>query len=251
MNTQIARRQRAKKNGVLQLIGRLGGDVHEVFSDLAAGDLENLSPLRVDVLAQGLALWRGGFLESVVAGDGLGVNQQRALKRFFAGGKNSVERIVIGDGNGIVLVIVAARARHGEAEQATRHRVNLVINLVGRVVAKHAAEREEAHAREAPALNRRLDEVGGNLLADELVVRRVGVKGADDVIAICVGVRPNAVGSEGKHKILGVRVARDVKPVASPAFTVSRRGQQAIDNLRKGIRRIIRDECLHLGKGRW
>ena len=61
--------------------------------------------------------------------------------------------------------------------------------------------------------------VAGELLGDELVERLVGIEGADDIIAILV-----SVGARRIRVAVAVRVsvARDIEPVAAPAFAVMR-----------------------------
>ena len=100
------------------------------------------------------------------------------------------------------------------------------------VVVELSAQRQKAHRREPPRFDLRLDQVGGELLVNEAIERRVLVEGPDDVIAIGVGIGPNAVVAEHEHAVLGVGVAGDVEPVPAPALAIVRRRQQPIDQLR-------------------
>ncbi len=69
--------------------------------------------------------------------------------------------------------------------------------------------------------------VAGDLLAKELIVRFVGVERVDNVIAIQSRFRDGIVGVVAGR----VGVAGDVHPVTAPAFTVLRRREQAVDHL--------------------
>ncbi len=68
-------------------------------------------------------------------------------------------------------------------------------------------------------------EVAGHLLAQELVVRLVGVEGVDDVVAVEVRLGDGIVG----RAAVGVGVPRHVEPVPSPPLAVTGRGQESID----------------------
>ena len=67
--------------------------------------------------------------------------------------------------------------------------------------------------------------VAGDLLADEAVVGLVFIEGLDDVIAIAPRVWAKGVVLEA----IALGVAREVEPVARPAFAVVRRGEQPVD----------------------
>ena len=89
-------------------------------------------------------------------------------------------------------------------------------------------------------------DVAGDLLAEELVVRLVGVEGIDDVVAVAP--------RHGHRIIRGlarrVGVADDVEPMAAPALAVGRGTEQAVHHLGEGIRRRIGDEGIRLGRCR-
>ena len=75
-------------------------------------------------------------------------------------------------------------------------------------------------------------QVAGELLEDELVVRLVGVERGDDVVAVAPGV---AVG-DVLVQAVGVGVAGHVEPVPAPALAVARRGEQPVDDPGEGVR---------------
>ena len=75
-------------------------------------------------------------------------------------------------------------------------------------------------------------DVAGNLLAQEFIVRLVGVERVDHVVSITPG---------GGHRIVGrltsgVGIANDIEPVASPVLAVMRRVEQSIHNLLESTR---------------
>ena len=79
-------------------------------------------------------------------------------------------------------------------------------------------------------------QVAGDLLADELVVRLVGVERVDDVVAVPPGVRVGDVPRRAGR--LGV--AGDVEPVPAPALAERGRGQQPVDHLLERVGRRVR-----------
>ena len=81
--------------------------------------------------------------------------------------------------------------------------------------------------------------VAGQLLADDLIQRPVGVERADDVIAISVGQRPVGIGAEVP---VGIGVSRGVEPVLPPPLAVSGRGQQAVDQAFVGVQGRVMHE---------
>src|SRR5690606_27210337 len=90
--------------------------------------------------------------------------------------------------------------------------------------------------------------VGGELLDDESVERKILVERADDVIAIRVGERILALRRE--DVAAGVRVARDIEPMARPSVAVARRGEKALDDALPSIGTIVREELLDLARCR-
>jgi hypothetical protein len=75
--------------------------------------------------------------------------------------------------------------------------------------------------------------VARDLFEDEAVVRLVFVEAANDVIAITPGVRSFVIVRASG----GVGVARDIQPVPSPAFAITRRLKQSLDDFLEGFRR--------------
>ena len=85
-------------------------------------------------------------------------------------------------------------------------------------------------------------QVAGELLADELVVGHVAVEGVDHPVAVAVHLRDRVVGVVAG----GVGVADHVEPVPAPALAVGGRGEQPVDDLREGVRRLVRQERVDL-----
>ncbi len=68
--------------------------------------------------------------------------------------------------------------------------------------------------------------ISSNLFLDELVVGCVRVESRDTVVAIWPGVGSLGVNFEAVR----IRIANDIEPVLSPAFTVAWRRQQTFDH---------------------
>ena len=84
-------------------------------------------------------------------------------------------------------------------------------------------------------------QIAGELLDDELVVRQVAIEGVDDVIAI----RPD-LARLVLLVAVGVRVTRRVQPVPPPAFAVMRRGEQPLDDFVVSIFGFVGEKCIHV-----
>ena len=148
--------------------------------------------------------------------------------------KDAVERVVILRGDGIELVIVAARAAHGEPEEAAADVVDRVLDReVLRVVVHARAETAgvgEVAGRDDAlvtlGVGRAALQVAGELIAHKLVVGQVAIEGGDDPVAVAVQLWDGVVGVVAR----GVGIAHDVEPVPAPAFTVTWRGEQPLDH---------------------
>lgn len=100
-----------------------------------------------------------------------------------------------------------------------------------------------AGPRVAPWLG---DPVAGDVFGYESVVRQVCVERADDVIAIAMRLGDLEV----EFVALRLGEADEVEPVPAPAFAVSGRGEQAIDDALAGGRRLVGQERADLRNGR-
>ena len=88
-------------------------------------------------------------------------------------------------------------------------------------------------------------QIAGELLDGEAVERHVVVEGRDDPVAIEPHL-PFVV----EVQAVRVGVAGDVEPVAGHLLAVMLRGEIAIDHLFVSIRRVVREERVHLGERR-
>ena len=75
-------------------------------------------------------------------------------------------------------------------------------------------------------------EISSQLFDDKAIERLVAIQGCHDVVPISPGVAVRNIFIEA----VGVCIPRDVEPMSSPAFAVSWRCEQPIDNLRKRSR---------------
>ncbi len=166
----------------------------------------------------------------------------------------AVQGVVILRRDGVELVVVAPRTGDGQAEKRLAQHVDAVVEAVGLVLPNvHRrmdllAQKPEAGAQDrlVEPLRRVQPRLGGQVFDDDLVVRHVGVEGADDVIAVLVGA------GDGVVELVAARVgvAHQVQPVPAPALAEVRRRQQAVRHLRVGVRRIVVQERFDLGRRR-
>ena len=160
--------------------------------------------------------------------------------------ENARKRVIVALGDRVELVIVAARTGDGQAEKCLAGDVDLLVGQVEHELpAVLHVERLAAEGQEAGG-DRELgpvvvvaggEEVAGDLLFDELVVRLVVVKGGDDPVAVSPGLGIHHVGIAGRFG-----VPRQVEPVPPPALAEPRRGQKPVDDLREGVIRRIGNE---------
>ena len=151
----------------------------------------------------------------------------------------------------VELVVVADRAAGGQAEPDLRRRLGAVAGVEDEVflVDRAALVGRDVAAVEAGGdllIERAVrQQVAGQLLDRELVERLVLVEGVDDPVAVgpdlAVVVEVDAV---------RVGVAGGVEPVAAAMLAPVRRRQQLIDVLLVGVRRLVVDERLDLGRRR-
>ena len=70
-------------------------------------------------------------------------------------------------------------------------------------------------------------EVAGDVFAQKLIVRHVGVQRADEIIAILIGVRNARVALAAER----FRVAHPIHPMPRPAFAKMSRGKETIGGI--------------------
>ena len=144
--------------------------------------------------------------------------------------------------NGIVLVLVAARAADREAEErgasGREHVVERVVaralDLVGGDLRGENARAEKAGGGEREGVVRR-EFVTGELPAEKLIEGQIGVERLDDEVAEVK--RADAVVVVLEAGTLGE--ARDIKPVPRPAFAETRRVEEPIKQARPRVGRAV------------
>ena len=148
-------------------------------------------------------------------------------------------------------MVVAARAAHGQPQPHLRRGLDAVRRVDGQVLLGNRASLVGAHAGADEAGGDPLvagglrQQVSGNLLAREPIERLVAVEGAD---------HPVAVGPDAAVVVeviaVGVRVADGIEPVSRAMLAVARTGQQPIDQVLVGFRRVVSDERRNIfGRG--
>jgi len=150
-------------------------------------------------------------------------------------------------------VVVAAGAADGEAEETSAHGIDAVVTLVGArdldgaVVVVPRSEAEKPQRWQMADAIRSFEQVGGELGRHELVVWQIVVEGADHPVAIqmSVRIRIEPAAHRIEAAIVVFTVASDVEPHAGPGFPVSRRGEQAIDDLLERVGRRVFQKCVH------
>ena len=161
------------------------------------------------------------------------------------------EAVVLLLRHGVVLVVVAARALHGQAEEGRAEGVHAVGHVLDAVLLLGAAALvglavQAVEGRGQALLAGRLgQEVPRQLPGHEVVPGEVVVEGADDPVA----PGPDAA-LDVALVAVGVRVARDVEPLAGHALAVAGRSQQPVDGALVGARSLVGQEGVELLGGR-
>ena len=148
-------------------------------------------------------------------------------------------------------MIVAARAGERESQKSASGHVDLIINDVGQhlfLVGVAGAPFADGHdaggnhfAWIEPGRLIRRQNVTGDLLPDELVIRQIAVEGVYDPVAIPIRLGHVRFSADAA-RIERVGVANDIEPVSAPTLAVMRRGQQSVHDFGESIRRIVREK---------
>ena len=231
------------------LFGAAGDGVLNLLGELLEVLLVHLLHLRLGELgefgADGRGLLFPGGAAGFVIAESLG-GEKRGGVLDAGTGEEGLQAVVVAVEDGVELVIVAAGAAVGEAEEGGADGVGDVVEqflpalhevacvaLVGEVAVEPGSDERGGVAG--------VEFVAGDLLADEAVVRLVLVEGVDDVVAVAPDVGAGLVALEA----LAVGVAGEVEPVARPALAVARRGEKAINDAVEGGGRVVGEERLH------
>ena len=159
-----------------------------------------------------------------------------------ATGHDTVKCVVILLADRIEFVVVTARTRNREAKERLGHHVDLVLGrphkFVERIGRREALQhktimrRADGRLVQAKLLvePRPGQQITGDVLSQQLVVRHVFVQRANEVIPVLVGVRDSRVTLTPKR----LRVAHPVHPMPRPALAKVWRGEQALNRALDG-----------------
>ncbi len=169
--------------------------------------------------------------------------RHRGHLEVVGAGEDALERVVIGGGDRVVLVVVAAGAGDRQAEEAASQGIDAVgvlVELVAVAVIDRPAGKEAQGRQAVEALGfGTVEPVAGNLLEDESVIGHVAVEGPDQPVAIAEPVRVEP----GLERVgLVLAVTGHVEPVTAPALAIVGRGQQPIDQPIVGVGGIVVDK---------
>ena len=168
--------------------------------------------------------------------------------------EDSLQGIVVRLRDGIEFVSVAAGAVCGSADEGG-HRLSddvVAIKIVeGDGSSARAAEFERARAEETESRPQvrlsGVEDLRGELFANEVIPGHILIEALDDIIAEGPGMRP-------KNIVLapvGVSKVNGVEPVAGPSFAVAGRVQQLVDKVAVSTGILVCDKEFHLVGGWW
>ena len=175
------------------------------------------------------ALQRRDLLHTLVV-----VGRQDSAFAVLHALEDGFHRVVVQLRNGIKLVVMAAGAADGEAEQGRARGAHHVVQFVGPLVGReHRIGRCDLVLR--PAHDEARGGVGAQLVAAELLLQKgvvglVGIERFDHPVAIRPGVGPGRVHLEA----VALGETHDIEPVPRPAFAVVRRREQPVDEVAIG-----------------
>ena len=143
--------------------------------------------------------------------------------------EDRLDAVVVTDGYGVELVIVAAGTIDGESQECLPNDADQIIHLffpgdgplrgVGLRIARLIPRPRNQHARSDDSLRgHRFQDIARHLLPHEAVVGNICVKTADDVVA----KRPRVIPRTVVFEALAFGVADHVQPMPGPAFSVAR-----------------------------
>ena len=163
-------------------------------------------------------------------------------------GKHGDQAVIVACGDRIELVVVAACAADREPEKRRPHVLHHLVEAVqprlpdGRRLLSDLRGCRERRGDEESRGRIGAHGVAGELLKEKTVVRQVFVEGVDHPVAVGPGMLADGVVFVAPC----VGVANDVEPVLGPAFAVSRRSEQPVDEGFNGLRALVGDEGLDL-----
>ena len=225
------------------LLGR-----EQVITDLRAQLLDHrrglLRPIVVEVLAtlgQFLVVVGRLLTVGILAHQGFGIG-------FVAVGEETVERVIIGRGDGIELVVVAAGALNGEPHESAGGHVDPVVDDVRLIIEKPTPQGQEPHGGQGLAIGLGGHLVSSQLLDNEPVIGQIAVEGVDHPVAVGVAVGVATLLLE--DVALAVGITGYIQPMPSPALTVGLRGEQSIHHPRVSLLGAVLEEGFHFFRRR-
>ena len=202
----------------------LGVDGGEVFGRTHAGSGDDArARLGHKILQRLQPLFHFGVKSTPLVGVGCGLISGLQC-RFRPTAEDTVQRIIIRRRNGVVLVVMTARAGDREPHQPARGDVDAVVENIVNVAREPRAKCEKTKRSQRRLVVAVVQTVGGELLDDELVKRLVVIQRANDIIAI--RPRPREGFFLEKNVALVVRVAGNIEPMPRPMLAVARRGEK-------------------------
>ena len=222
--------------GVKGGFAQLGFVVGQVLGDLV---------LFQQCLALAVVRRAGGEVGAEFAG------QRRLDIDFLLGIEKRRELVELLLADGVVLVVVALRAAHGEAHpngaergRAIQHL--LVAELFGVGAAFAIGEGVAIEAGGDQGVEIAIgQQVAGELLDGELVEGEVAIERVDHPVAIAPGPGARAI----FFVAVAIGVARQVEPVARPLLAVVRRIEQAVHQAFIGVGAVVVEELADLFGG--
>ena len=148
-------------------------------------------------------------------------------------------------------MVVAASAADRQPEDGRAHVLHHFVEAVEprlpnrRRLLAHLRRRGQRRGDEKSRGRINAHGVAGELLKEKPIVGEIAVEGVDHPVAI----RPGMVAERVVFIAPRVGVADDVEPVLRPAFAVSRRREQPVDEGLDGLRARVGDERLDLVGG--
>ena len=235
-----------RRQDLVEALGGIGVDLglrDEIVGDPPAHAIGRLAtPRRERVMELRLALREARLEDRLGLGRLVGAVGLGGQKLLGGAREDPVERVVVGRGHGIVFVVVAAGAGHGQAHRRARQDVDAVVDDLVRHADEAPAQREEAHRRGGRGIvGRRL--VRGELQDEEAVVGKILVEGPHDPVPVGRRMHPDPL-LTAVHVTLRVGVAGEVEPSSRLLLAVVRRCEQSVDESLVGVGRRIGHECL-------
>src|SRR5688572_14937230 len=124
---------------------------------------------------------------------------------------------------------MAARALNGKRHRSSGDYIDAVVNDVVRDADETPATGDETHRSKVGGIGWR-QLVRSHLQQQEAIVRKIVIERPNDPVAIiwCVNEAPFFPSVNISFR---VGIARNIQPVAAPAFTIARTGQETISEL--------------------